>query len=98
MQAAALGLTHDWLTRLLGYSAQTGIAAAGPVLLAPDGRIHQAGIALPDGIPLHVMHAAPAGYAPSVVHNVSAVSGILATPRATSPRPAWTRPRTGNAT
>ena len=77
------GLTHDWLTRLLGYSAQTGIAAAGPVLLAPDGRIHQAGIALPDGIPLHVMHAAPLRYAPSVVHNVSAVSGILATPRAT---------------
>ena len=40
MQTSAAGLTHDWLTRLLGYSAQTGIAAAGPVLLAPDGRIH----------------------------------------------------------
>ncbi len=88
MQTPAAGLTHDWLTRLLGYSAQPGIAAAGPVLLAPDGRIHQAGIALPDGIPLHVMHGAHSsmdeffGYGTSV-YNVSAVSGILATPRTT---------------
>ncbi len=29
------GLTHDWLTRLLGYSAQPGIAAAGPVAPRP---------------------------------------------------------------
>ncbi|MGZ4313551.1 MAG: glycosyltransferase family 2 protein, partial [Solirubrobacteraceae bacterium] len=83
MQTPAAGLTHDWLTRLLGYSAQPGIAAAGPMLLAPDGRIQQAGIALPEGIPLHIMHAAIANKAPSVVHNVSAVSGILATPRTT---------------
>ena len=86
MQTPAAGLTHDWLTRLLGYSAQPGIAAAGPVILAPDGRIQQAGIALPEGIPLHIMHAAPPATAPSVVHNVSAVSGILATPRATYQR------------
>jgi O-antigen biosynthesis protein len=83
MQTPGAGLTHDWLTRLLGYSAQAGIAAAGPVLLAPDGRIAQAGIAIPEGIPLHISHARPAAAAPGVVHNVSAVSGILATPRAT---------------
>ncbi len=83
MQTPALGLTHDWLTRLIGYSQQPGIAAAGPILLAPDGRIHQAGIALPDGIPLHIFHGAPAGSAQAVVFNVSAVSGILVTPRAT---------------
>ena len=83
MQTLAAGLTHDWLTRLLGYSAQAGIAAAGPMILAPDGRIQQAGIALPEGIPLHIAHAAFANTAPSVVHNVSAVSGVLATPRAT---------------
>ena len=83
MQTLAAGLTHDWLTRLLGYSAQPGIAAAGPMILAPDGRIQQAGIALPEGIPLHIAHAAFANTAPSVVHNVSAVSGVLATPRAT---------------
>ena len=83
MQTPAMGLTHDWLTRLLGYSAQPGIAAAGPILLAPDGRIHQAGIAIPEGIPLHVLHAMPTVFAPSVVHNVSAVSGVLATPRET---------------
>ena len=88
MQTPAAGLTHDWLTRLLGYSAQSGIAAAGPVLLAPDGRIQQAGIALPDGIPLHLLHGTRSsmddffGYGTSV-YNVSAVSGILATPRDT---------------
>ena len=54
-----------------------------PSLLAPDGRIQQAGIALPDGIPLHVRHGIAAPAAPAVVHNVSAVSGILATPRDT---------------
>ena len=56
MQTPAVGLTHDWLTRLIGYSDQPGIAAAGPVVLAPDGRIQQAGIALPEGIPLHLLH------------------------------------------
>ncbi len=83
MQTPAMGLTHDWLTRLLGYSMQPGIAAAGPMLLAADGRIQQAGIAVPEGIPLHVLHAMPTVFAPSVVHNVSAVSGILATARET---------------
>ncbi len=82
MQAPAIGLTHDWLTRLLGYSNQAGIAAAGPVLLAPDGRIQQAGIAIPDGIPLHLHHGASARAAPPAVYNLSAVSGILCTPRA----------------
>ena len=87
MQAPAVGLTHDWLTRLLGYSNQPGIAAAGPILLAPDGRIHHAGIAIPDGIPLHLMHGTRSsmdrffGYGTSV-YNLSAVSGMLATSRA----------------
>ena len=83
MQAPAVGLTHDWLTRLIGYSNQPGIAAAGPVVLAPDGRIHHAGIAIPDGTPLHLHHGSPAAAAPPVVFNLSAVSGILATPRHT---------------
>ena len=88
MQTPAIGLTHDWLTRLIGYSHQPDIAAAGPVLLAPDGRIQQAGIAIPEGIPLHLLHGARSsmddffGYGTSV-YNVSAVSGILATRRNT---------------
>ena len=52
MPTLAAGLTHDWLTRLIGYSSQQQIAAAGPVVLSPDGRIQEAGIAIPDGIPL----------------------------------------------
>ena len=83
MQTPAIGLTHDWLTRLIGYSHQPQIAAAGPILLSPDGRIQQAGIALPDGIPLHVQHGSHSAAAPVVVYNVSAVSGMLATRRDT---------------
>ncbi len=88
MQTPAMGLTHDWLTRLIGYSNQPQIAAAGPILLAPDGRIQQAGIAIPEGIPLHLLYGTRSsmdnffGYGTSV-YNVSAVSGVLITPRDT---------------
>ena len=88
MQAPAAGLTHDWLARLIGYGNQPGIAAAGPIVLGPDGRISEAGIALPEGIPLHLLHGTRSsmdnyfGYGTSV-YNVSAVSGVLATRRET---------------
>jgi O-antigen biosynthesis protein len=100
MQAPAIGLTHDWLTRLLGYSNQDGIAAAGPVILAPDGRIQQAGIALPEGIPLHLLNGTRSsmdrffGYGTSV-YNLSAVSGVLATSRMTYERLGGLRPEYG---
>jgi GT2 family glycosyltransferase len=103
MQSPAVGLTHDWLARLLGYSHQPGIAAAGPVLLAPDGRIDQAGIALPDGIPLYLLHGTRSsmdhffGYGTSV-YNVSAVSGALVTPRATYQRLGGLDPTFGDLT
>ena len=92
MQAPAIGLTHDWLTRLIGYGSQPGIAAAGPVILAPDGRIREAGIALPHGIPLHLNYGQPAAAAQPVVYNLSAVSGVLATPRAVLARLGGLRP------
>ncbi len=88
LQTPVMGLTHDWLTRLIGYSHQPGIAAAGPVVLSPDGRIHQAGIAIPNGIPLPLLHGLRSsmdhffGFGTSV-YNVSAVSGVLATRRET---------------
>jgi O-antigen biosynthesis protein len=81
MERPAVGLTQDWLTRLIGYSRQPQIAAAGPVMLAPDGRINHAGIAIPEGIPLFVQYGSPATGAPLVVYNLSAVSGALATRR-----------------
>ena len=83
MQAPAAGLTHDWLRRLIGYSLQPAIAASGPILLNPDGRIQDAGIALPDGIPLHLLHGLDGAGGPPVVMNLSAVSGVLATRRET---------------
>ncbi len=87
MQTPAMGLTHDWLTRLIGYSSQTDIGAAGPVVLAPDGRIQDAGVALPDGIPLPLLNGLRSsmdqffGFGTSV-YNVSAVSGVVMTRRA----------------
>jgi O-antigen biosynthesis protein len=91
MQAPAVGLTHDWLTRLIGYGNQAEIAAAGPMVLGPDGRISEAGVALPQGIPLYLLHGSRSsmdkffGYGTSVF-NVSAVSGALATRRDTYQR------------
>jgi GT2 family glycosyltransferase len=81
MHTTAAGLTHDWLTRLIGYSAQHRIAAAGPVILAADGRIQHAGIAIPEGIPLYLHQGSPAAAAPQAVYNLSAVSGVLSTRR-----------------
>jgi hypothetical protein len=84
MQAPAAGLTQDWLTRLISYAGQPGVTAAGPIVLGANGRVAQAGIALPEGIPLHLLHGGRTsmdelfGYGTSV-HNVSAVSGVLVT-------------------
>ena len=86
MGTPAAGVSHDWLTRLIGYSAQSGIAAAGPVVVAPDGRIQDAGVAVPAGFPLHLLHGTRSsmdnffGYGTSV-YNVAAVSGAMATSR-----------------
>jgi glycosyltransferase involved in cell wall biosynthesis len=82
LQTPATGLTSDWLTRLLGYARQPGIMAAGPVILGRDGSIAQAGVALPDGLALHLLHDLPPASAPPAVRNVSAVSGGLLTPAA----------------
>jgi GT2 family glycosyltransferase len=83
MEFPVVGLTHDWLTRLIGYSDQPQIAAAGAVVLASDGRIEHAGIAIPDGIPLYLQQGARTTVAPLAVYNLSAVSGIVATRRDT---------------
>jgi O-antigen biosynthesis protein len=80
----AVGLTHDWLRRLVGYSSQPSIGAAGALVLAPDGRVMHGGVALPEGIPLFLLHGQrPSmddhfGYGTSV-YNVSALSGVVAT-------------------
>jgi GT2 family glycosyltransferase/SAM-dependent methyltransferase len=86
MQSPVIGLTHDWLRRLLGYCIDPAIAAAGPIVLAPDGRINQAGVAIAEGIPLFLTHGSdtthegPLGFG-TAVFNVSAVSGVVATRR-----------------
>jgi GT2 family glycosyltransferase len=98
METLAAGLTHDWLTRLIGYSAQPQIAAAGAVVVAPDGRIQHAGIAMPEGVPLHVLHGSPSAAAQPVVYNLSAVSGVLATRRDTYEQLGRLDPRFGDLT
>jgi hypothetical protein len=87
MQNPAIGLTHDWLTRLIGYASQDGVAAAGPVVLGPDGRVTDAGVALVNGIPLYLLYGHTTsmddhfGFGTSV-HDVSAVSSVLMSPAA----------------
>jgi GT2 family glycosyltransferase len=78
-QTLATGITDDWLTRLIGYSQQPQIAAAGPVILNADGLIQDAGIAIPNGIPLPLLHGMAGTHGAAVVQNVAAVSGVLAT-------------------
>ena len=87
LESPQMGLSHDWLTRLIGYACQPGVAGAGPIVLAADGRIAHAGIAVPDGVPLPLLHGERSsmddhfGYATSV-YNVSAVDGAVMTTRA----------------
>jgi GT2 family glycosyltransferase len=96
MQAPIVGLTHDWLRRLLGYSTQRGIAAAGPLVLAPDGRILEAGVAIPAGIPLHLLYGHNPAAASDIVMNLSAVNGVLMTSRATYDQLDGLRPALGD--
>ncbi|MBO0767653.1 MAG: hypothetical protein J2O48_03120, partial [Solirubrobacterales bacterium] len=79
-------LTSGWLVRLLGYSAEAGIAAAGPLVLGPDGLVRHAGVAMVNGIPLYLLRGGTTsmdlhfGYG-TCVHNVSALDGVLVTSR-----------------
>jgi SAM-dependent methyltransferase len=79
MQTPLLGLSHDWLRRLVGYSAQPRIAAVGPVVLSDDGRIAYAGVAIPAGLPLPLLHGLDGAAAPSAAANVVAIDGALVT-------------------
>ncbi len=86
MQAPVTGLTHDWLARLLGYAAGTEVAAAGPLVLAPDGRIADSGVAIAGGMPLFLRHSEDGSIAGqfgfgTAVFNVTAVGEVLATRR-----------------
>ncbi len=86
----AIGLTHDWLTRLIGYTSQPDIAGADRSCCAGRTRA-----ALRDrdsrGISLYVHYGSPARAALPVVYNLSAVSGVLATRQTpTGSSAAWT--------
>jgi O-antigen biosynthesis protein len=95
MQRPVVGLTRDWLTRLVGYSCQPGIATAGPIVLTADGRIAEAGIVIPDGIPIPLLHGSEPAAAMAVAMNVSALSGCLITRLATLERLGGLRPEFG---
>jgi hypothetical protein len=86
MQSPAVGLTHDWMTRLAGYCTDPAIGAAGPVVVAADGRIEHAGVAVTGGLPLWLAHGLDEIPWVAAAQNVSAVTGILATRRETFER------------
>ena len=80
MPAVSVGLTHDWLRRLIGYVSQDRVAAAGPVVVGADGRVSHGGVALPDGLALHLLYGRRTsidehfGFGTST-YNVSALDG-----------------------
>ncbi len=81
MPAPCIALDRDCLTRLLGYAALEGVGAAGGVVHAADGRIAEAGIALPDGLGLPRLRGLPSSQAGQLTVNVAAVDTVLATSR-----------------
>ena len=80
-------ITPDWIERLVMYSAQEGIGAAGAQLRWEDERVQHAGVVLEGGLPGHVYRGAGGdldGYARNVLvtQNYLAVTGAcLMTPR-----------------
>jgi len=86
MQLPAIGLTHDWMTRLAGYCTDPAIGAAGAVVLASDGRIEHAGVAVSGGLPLFLAHGFDRIPWIPVALNLSAVTGVVATRRETFER------------
>jgi GT2 family glycosyltransferase len=81
MQSPAAGLTRDWMSRLAGYCTDPAIGAAGGVVMAADGRIEHAGVALSGGLPLFLAHGFDGVLWIPGALNVSAVTGVVATRR-----------------
>ena len=82
METPFLGLTGDRMGRLLGYALAPGISAAGPFVLAGDGRVAHGGVAVPCGVPLPLAYGLRPkfddffGRATSV-YDVAALDGAL---------------------
>ncbi len=98
MQAPAMGLTHDWLTRLIGYSHQ------------PEHRRRRTGRPRTRRTHPTRRHRDPGRHPPlppvrlprrrralAVVYNLSAVSGVLATRRDTYQAARRPRPRSSKS-
>ena len=82
----ARGVVDGWMGQLLGYSARSGIAAAIPTLIAANGQIHDAGVAMPSGVPLPLTHGLEAAAIGCVTLNVLAAGSALMTSRAVHAR------------
>nr|MDQ4040524.1 hypothetical protein [Actinomycetota bacterium] len=82
LAAPAVPLDEGWLTALLGFAAQEGIAAAGAKVLVPDGWIAHGGVLIGEGLPLPAYRGVPGDYMGylgmlAVPSNWSAVAGAL---------------------
>jgi GT2 family glycosyltransferase len=82
-EGAVEPLTRSWLARLAGFAQQPGVAAVGAKVVAPDGRVEQAGLAIDAGVPVPIMFGAGAGDPGPLgigllPANVAAVDGVVA--------------------
>jgi hypothetical protein len=84
MERPCAALSHHWLDALVGTSTQPGVAVAGAVVLADDGRVAEAGVAFPEGIALPLTHGIDAAGLRSVTMNTTAAAGVLAVSAATA--------------
>jgi GT2 family glycosyltransferase len=82
LQSPAAGLTHGWMRRLVGYSQQEQIVAAIPTIVAGNGQIQDAGIAMPSSLPLPLTHGIDAVAVGPVTLNVLAAGSAMMTSRA----------------
>jgi glycosyltransferase involved in cell wall biosynthesis len=65
-------LTSNWIGRLSSFAAQDGVGLVGAKILAADGRVESAGIALRDGLPAPVGFGfGPAEFGPLALLQVS---------------------------
>jgi hypothetical protein len=81
-------LTYGWLSRLVGFALQPGVAAVGARTLAPDGRVEEGALTIAAGVPVPLLLGTTAadpgplgiGVLPA---NCTAVAGVVAIPTST---------------
>ncbi|PZR69023.1 MAG: hypothetical protein DLM63_02865 [Solirubrobacterales bacterium] len=74
MQEPLLALAGGWIAQLAGMASQSGVAAAGGLVLSSDGRVQGGGVVFGDGWPLPVVYRGGDTLFPVLAANVRALN------------------------